>query len=65
MQFDFLGKDSMRYFNEVPVDKRVFKNLQLFMERKEGKDDLFDRLDVSEIRIRAKEAIELCFRRVL
>ena len=45
--FDFLGKDSIRYYNEVAVEKRVFKNLQLFMENKEPGDDLFDRLSVS------------------
>lgn len=45
--FDFLGKDSIRYYNEVPVEKRVFKNLVLFMENKKGEDDLFDRLNVS------------------
>lgn len=47
MEFDFLGKDSIRYYNRVPVEKRVFKNLKLFMENKKGNDDLFDRLDVS------------------
>jgi DNA topoisomerase I len=47
--FDFLGKDSIRYYNEVPVEKRVFKNLQLFMENKAGADDLFDRLNVSSL----------------
>ncbi|XP_065342312.1 DNA topoisomerase I, mitochondrial isoform X2 [Cloeon dipterum] len=45
--FDFLGKDSIRYYNEVPVEKRVFKNLQLFMENKNEGDDLFDRLNTS------------------
>lgn len=49
--FDFLGKDSMRYFNEVPVDIQVFKNLQLFKQgnkenpKKTG-DMLFDRITV-------------------
>uniref|UniRef100_A0A915EHW0 DNA topoisomerase 1 n=1 Tax=Ditylenchus dipsaci TaxID=166011 RepID=A0A915EHW0_9BILA len=33
--FDFLGKDSIRYFNQVPVEKQVFKNLKIFMEGKE------------------------------
>lgn len=47
VEFDFLGKDSIRYYNKVPVEKRVFKNLRLFMENKSGNDDLFDRLDVS------------------
>ncbi|XP_039592055.1 DNA topoisomerase 1 [Polypterus senegalus] len=44
VEFDFLGKDSIRYYNKVPVEKRVFKNLQLFMENKQPEDDLFDRL---------------------
>lgn len=47
VEFDFLGKDSIRYYNKVPVEKQVFKNLKIFKENKEGSDDLFDRLDVS------------------
>jgi DNA topoisomerase-1 len=47
--FDFLGKDSIRYYNEIPVEKRVFKNLQLFMDGKKGNDDLFDRLNVNTL----------------
>lgn len=43
--FDFLGKDSIRYYNEVEVEKRVFKNLELFKENKKEGDDLFDRLN--------------------
>ncbi|XP_069188554.1 DNA topoisomerase I, mitochondrial isoform X2 [Procambarus clarkii] len=43
--FDFLGKDSIRYYNEVSVERRVFKNLQLFKENKEDGNDLFDRLN--------------------
>lgn len=46
--FDFLGKDSIRYYNEVPVEKRVFKNLILFKENKQPQDDLFDRLNVGD-----------------
>ncbi|VDL70573.1 unnamed protein product [Nippostrongylus brasiliensis] len=49
VEFDFLGKDSIRYFNQVPVEKRVFKNLQLFMDNKEPGDDLFDRLDTATL----------------
>ena len=45
--FPFPGKDSIRYYNEVPVEKRVFKNLLLFVENKDPSGDLFDRLDVS------------------
>ncbi|XP_062335733.1 DNA topoisomerase I, mitochondrial isoform X2 [Osmerus eperlanus] len=35
VEFDFLGKDSIRYYNKVPVEARVFKNLKLFMENKD------------------------------
>ncbi|XP_048745493.2 DNA topoisomerase I, mitochondrial-like [Ostrea edulis] len=47
VEFDFLGKDSIRYYNRIPVEKRVFKNLQLFMENKAGEDDVFDRLNTT------------------
>jgi len=47
VEFDFLGKDSIRYYNRVSVEKRVFKNLQLFMENKSDGDDLFDRLNTA------------------
>ncbi|CAI9738008.1 DNA topoisomerase I, mitochondrial-like [Octopus vulgaris] len=49
VEFDFLGKDSIRYQNKVPVEKRVFKNLQLFMENKQPGDDLFDRLNTATL----------------
>ena len=41
------GNIYTRYNNEVPVDKRVFKNVKLFMENKKDGDDLFDRLNTS------------------
>jgi DNA topoisomerase-1 len=47
VEFDFPGKDSIRYYNRVEVDKRVFKNLQLFMDNKQDGDDLFDRLNTT------------------
>ncbi|KAK9510729.1 hypothetical protein O3M35_005458 [Rhynocoris fuscipes] len=56
--FDFLGKDSIRYYNEVPVEKRVFKNLQLFMEGKKGSDDLFDRLNTLILNKHLNELME-------
>lgn len=43
--FDFLGKDSIRYYNEVPVDTIIFKNLSIFMRPPKGpQDPIFDRL---------------------
>nr|XP_003223976.2 PREDICTED: DNA topoisomerase I, mitochondrial [Anolis carolinensis] len=49
VEFDFLGKDCIRYYNQVPVEKQVFKNLQLFMENKDPRDCLFDRLSTTSL----------------
>ncbi|UJR33744.1 hypothetical protein I4U23_021171 [Adineta vaga] len=49
VEFDFLGKDSIRYNNKVAVEPRVYKNLKLFMENKEGEDELFDRLTTASL----------------
>ncbi|XP_077207462.1 DNA topoisomerase I, mitochondrial isoform X2 [Paroedura picta] len=49
VEFDFLGKDCIRYYNKVPVEKQVFKNLQLFMENKDPGEDLFDRLSTTSL----------------
>lgn len=44
--FDFLGKDSIRFYQQVEVDKQVFKNLMIFKkEPKTVGDDLFDRIN--------------------
>lgn len=56
--FDFLGKDSIRYYNEVEVEKRVFKNLELFMENKKEGDDLFDRLNTQVLNEHLKELMD-------
>ena len=46
--FDFLGKDSIRFYNEVTVDLQVFKNLRIFKKAPKGPgDEIFDRLTVS------------------
>jgi DNA topoisomerase-1 len=45
--FDFLGKDSIRFYQEVRVDLQVFKNLKMFKKApKSDGDDIFDRLTV-------------------
>lgn len=56
--FDFLGKDSIRYYNEVQVEKRVYKNLQLFKENKKRDDDLFDRLNTAMLNDHLKDLME-------
>jgi DNA topoisomerase I len=47
LAFDFLGKDSIRYFNSVQVDLQVFKNIRIFKDNKNDDDALFDRVTVS------------------
>jgi DNA topoisomerase-1 len=48
--FDFLGKDSIRYYDEVEVDVQVFKNLKIFKKPPKGPDDdIFDRLTTSAL----------------
>lgn len=48
--FDFLGKDSIRYYNRVEVDPVVWKNLQIFKRppKRDG-DPIFDRLTTSSL----------------
>lgn len=58
VEFDFLGKDSIRYYNQVPVEKRVFKNLQLFMDGKQPEDDLFDRLNTAILNKHLQELMD-------
>ena len=38
--FDFLGKDSIRFFNEVQVAPQVFKNLKMFKKAPKGEGDI-------------------------
>jgi len=49
VEFDFLGKDSMRYHNTVEVDKKVYKNFKSFTEGKKGDADVFDQLTTSAL----------------
>ncbi|KAM6953739.1 DNA topoisomerase I, mitochondrial [Aplochiton taeniatus] len=58
VEFDFLGKDSIRYYNLVPVESRVFKNLKLFMENKDPEDDLFDRINTSYLNKHLNEEMD-------
>lgn len=48
--FDFLGKDSIPFYDEVKVDPQVFKNLKLFKRAPKGEgDEIFDRLTTSAL----------------
>lgn len=55
LKFDFLGKDSIRYQNEVEVESAVFKAIQQFRIGKEGSENLFDKLDTSKLNAHLKE----------
>ena len=51
--FDFLGKDSIRFYNKFPVDPQVFKNLKIFKKSpKTTGDMIFDRLNVCDTKPR-------------
>ncbi|KAH7108323.1 hypothetical protein BKA62DRAFT_609892 [Auriculariales sp. MPI-PUGE-AT-0066] len=48
--FDFLGKDSIRYFNRVRVSPQVFKNVRIFKgDNKVDDDALFDRVTTTNL----------------
>ncbi|KAF8410808.1 hypothetical protein HHK36_003345 [Tetracentron sinense] len=55
LQFDFLGKDSIRYFNTVEVEVLVYKAIGQFKNGKKDGDDLFDKLDTSKLNAHLKE----------
>ncbi|XP_030027353.1 DNA topoisomerase I, mitochondrial isoform X2 [Manduca sexta] len=46
--FDFEGKASVRYNNEVTVEESVYRNLSKFLENKENENDLFDKLSTKK-----------------
>lgn len=39
---DFLGKDSVRYYNKLQVDETIYKNIKEFIDGKNKNEDLFD-----------------------
>ncbi|CAH1762600.1 5982_t:CDS:2 [Entrophospora sp. SA101] len=48
VEFDFLGKDSIRYVNSVEVIEQVFKNLRIFMKDKKSNIDEKEKVLKSE-----------------
>ncbi|KAJ1267320.1 hypothetical protein BS78_07G047000 [Paspalum vaginatum] len=55
IQFDFLGKDSIRYFNTVEVEELVYKAIEGFRAGKQPGGDLFDKLDTSKLNAHLKD----------
>lgn len=56
--FDFLGKDSIRYFNSVEVQKLVFDNLKLFCRGKQPSEEIFHRLTVTSLNDHLKSLMD-------
>jgi DNA topoisomerase-1 len=46
---DFLGKDSVRYYNKLSVDEIVYKNIEEFIQGKTMNDEVFDRINSNDI----------------
>jgi DNA topoisomerase-1 len=49
VKLDFLGKDSVRYVNEVTVDPQIYLNIEKFLNGKVKGDDLFDEINSSDL----------------
>lgn len=49
IKFDFLGKDSVRYLKTIKVDEQVYKNIEDFMRNKEPSDQLFEKINATDI----------------
>jgi len=46
---DFLGKDSVRYYNELDVDNKILENLKFFILNKNKDDQIFDKISSNDI----------------
>ncbi|CAM0902192.1 unnamed protein product [Alopecurus aequalis] len=55
LQFDFLGKDSIRYLNTVEVEVPVYEAIKKFCAGKKKGDEVFDKLDTGRLNAHLKE----------
>ncbi|XP_021764527.1 DNA topoisomerase 1 beta-like [Chenopodium quinoa] len=55
LEFDFLGKDSIKYYKQFAADKDVYEAVKKFRQGKRDGDDLFDKLDTSKLNAHLKE----------
>jgi DNA topoisomerase-1 len=49
IELDFLGKDSVRYYNKLEVDDIIFKNVRFFLENKNNNEELFDSINSNDV----------------
>lgn len=54
VKFDFLGKDSMRYLNEVQVHEKVYRNLRMFVKGKAADMQIFNLLNTTSLNMYLK-----------
>lgn len=55
IKLDFLGKDSIRYVNEIQVDPIIYNNIITFLKGKKKDDDLFDMIRSADVNDYLKE----------
>lgn len=49
LELSFLGKDSVPYYNSIEIEDEIKDNIKLFMENKEKYEQLFDKVNSSDI----------------
>jgi len=49
LEFDFLGKDSVRYHNSITIEKIIKDNIKSFSDKKEKYEELFDLISSSDV----------------
>jgi len=49
IKLDFLGKDSVRYVNEIEVDPQIYTNIEKFLNGKSKGDDLFETITSADL----------------
>lgn len=58
LTFDFLGKDSMRYFNTVEVIPEAYECFKKFIDGKKPDEDIFDRINTGRLNDYLKEQMD-------
>ena len=49
IELDFLGKDSVRYYNKLQVTEEVYKNIIEFLQDKQKDQEIFDLITSSDV----------------
>ena len=49
IELDFLGKDSVRYYNKLSVNEQVYKNILEFLQDKQKDQEIFDLITSNDV----------------